>query len=189
MPSGQPEALEMNFFPYEPVEIPRNSNRLIAADAASMKDFWAEAERHLEEGVSAAVGCYIFSIRAGKGSLPWYVGCAEKQSFRKECFTSHKLNHFNNAVASRQGRPMLTLVAKLTPRERFAKPSGNGHRDIQLLENMLIATCVQRNSELFNVRDTKLLREMSVPGLINNSLGKDPERVRQFRKLLGTSKA
>ena len=179
----------MNFFPYDPVKIPRNSKGLVAADSVTLKRFWEEVDAQIEEGLSSAVGCYIFSIRAGKGSLPWYVGRAEKQQFRKECFTSHKLNHYNNAIAGRKGTPLLTLVAKLTPGEYFVKPSGSGHRDIQFLESMLITACVQRNGELFNVKDTKLLREMSVPGLINNSQGKDPGSVRKFRSLLGVRSA
>lgn len=179
----------MNFFPYEAVEIPRNSKGLVAADSASLKEFWAQVDQQVVEGLSAAIGCYIFSIRTSRGSLPWYVGRAEKQQFRKECFTSHKLNHYNNAIAGRKGTPLLTLVAKVTPGDYFAKPSGSGHRDIQLLENMLIASCIQRNNQLANVKDTKLLREMSVPGLINNSQGKDAESVRSFRTLLGVRSA
>lgn len=177
----------MNFFPYEPIEVPRAENGLVAGDSGTLREFWEDADSRIAADISRAVGCYIFSIRAGRGSLPWYVGCAEKQQFRNECFTNHKLNHYNNAIAGRKGTPLLTLVPKLTPRDQFAKPSSNGHRDVQLLENLLISACIQRNSDIFNIKDTKLLREMSVPGLINNSRGKDPASVNEFRKLLGAS--
>lgn len=175
----------MNFLPHTPIEIPRRRNGLIAAEKQALADFWSRVETELEEGLSGAIGCYIFSIRAGKGALPWYVGLAERQSFRKECFTSHKLVHYNNAIASRRGTPLLTLVAKYTPRGRIINPTGSQHRDIQFLEAMLVSNCLGRNENLYNVKDTKLLREMVVPGLLNTPAGKAPSSVAQFRTLIG----
>jgi hypothetical protein len=175
----------MIFFPHTSIEIQKHSNGLIASDKESLALFWSRVDDELEEGISGAIGCYVFSIRAGKGALPWYVGLAEKQSFRKECFTSHKLNHYNNAIANRKGTPLLTLIAKYNPSQKLVTPTGNGHRDIQFLEAMLISTCLGRNAELFNVRDTKLLREMVVPGLINTSQGKAAASVSDFKALIG----
>lgn len=151
----------------------------------SLATFWSRAEEELEEGISGAIGCYIFSIRAGRGALPWYVGLAEKQSFRKESFTSHKLNHYNNAIADRNGTPLLTLIVKRTQSQKIVNPTGNAHRDIQLLETMLIFTCLRRNPNLFNVRDTTLFREMVVPGLLNTRQGKIPSSVSDFKLLIG----
>ena len=175
----------MNFLPHTPIEIPRQHSGLIAADKQSMTEFWSRVEAELEEGLSGAIGCYIFSIRAGKGALPWYVGLAERQSFRKECFTSHKLVHYNNAIASRKGTPLLTLISKYTPKGKTVNPTGNQHRDIQFLEAMLVSSCLGRNGDLYNVRDTKMLREMVVPGLLNTPAGKTPSSVSQFRTLIG----
>jgi hypothetical protein len=175
----------MNFLPHSPIEIPRQSNGLIAVDKSSMTDFWSRVEAELDEGLSDGIGCYIFSIRAGKGALPWYVGCAERQVFRKECFTSHKLNHYNNAIVKRKGTPLLTLIAKYTPGDKIVRPTGRQHRDIQFLEAMLISNCLRRNADLYNVRDTKLLREMVVPGLLNTHAGKALSSVSQFRALIG----
>ena len=175
----------MNFLPHTPIEIPRQHTGLIAADKQSMATFWSQVEAELDEGLSGAIGCYIFSIRAGKGSLPWYVGLAERQSFRKECFTSHKLVHYNNAIASRKGTPLLTLIAKYTPRGKIVNPTGSQHRDIQFLETMLISNCLGRNSTLYNAKDTKILREMVVPGLLNTPAGKALSSVKEFRALIG----
>jgi hypothetical protein len=176
----------MNFFPHTPIEIPRQTSGLIAADKESMSDFWSRVEVELEEGLSGGIGCYIFSIRAGKGALPWYVGRAERQSLRKECFTSHKLVHYNNAIAARKGTPLLTLVAKYTPKGKIVNPTGNEHRDIQFLETMLISNCLSRNACLYNARDTKMLREMVVPGLLNTPTGKSVSSVLTFRTLVGS---
>jgi hypothetical protein len=175
----------MNFFPHTPIEIPRQNTGLIAADKESLSDFWSRVEVELEEGLSGGIGCYIFSIRAGKGSLPWYVGLAERQSFKKECFTSHKLVHYNNAIAARKGTPLLTLVAKYTPKGKIINPTGSDHRDIGFLEAMLISRCLSRNASLYNARDTKILREMVVPGLLNTPQGKSVSSVLEFRALVG----
>lgn len=175
----------MNFFPHTPIEVPRQKNGLIAADRDSLNAFWDRVDAEIEDGLSSAIGCYIFSVRAGKGTLPWYVGLAEKQSFRKECFTSHKLVHYNNVVADRKGTPLLTLVAKYTPGEKLVGPTGSGHRDIEFLEALLISNCLGRNPNLCNKKDTKLLREMVVYGMLNTPQGKLASSVSDFRNLIG----
>ena len=175
----------MKFFPHIAVEIPRNRNGLIAADKKSLAVFWSRVDIELEENLGNGVGCYILSIRAGQGSRPWYVGMAEKQSFRRECFTPHKLNHYNTATAAMKGTPLLTLIAKYTPSGRIVTPRAGGHRDVQFLESMLISTCIRRNPDLYNKRDTKLLREMMVPGLLNTPHGMTYASVAAFRDLVG----
>jgi len=175
----------MNFYPHEPFAIPKQKNGLVVTDKKTLAEFWDELDEETECDLSGAIGCYIFSIRAGKGVLPWYVGLAEKQSFRKECFTPHKLNHYNNAVAARKGTPMLTLVAKYTPSGKLISPTGGTHRDIQHLEPMLIAKCLGRNPNLLNMKDTMLLREMVVPGLINGGKGQPTASVATFKALIG----
>lgn len=175
----------MNFFPHTAIEIPRQSNGHVAADKESMSMFWMSVDAQLEDGLSSAIGCYIFSVRAGRGILPWYVGLAEKQSFRKECFTNHKLVHYNHVLASQRGTPMMTFLPKYTPGQKLLNPTGNEHRDIRFLERMLISNCLQRNSCVLNARDTKLLREMVVPGLLNTPKGMAYTSVSAFKALIG----
>jgi hypothetical protein len=175
----------LNFFPHTSIEIPRQDSGLIAGDKKSLNEFWDRVDSEVEEGLSGAIGCYIFSVRAGKGALPWYVGLAERQSFRKECFTSHKLVHYNNVVAARKGTPLLTLIAKYTPGEKLVGPTGSGHRDIEFLETLLIANCLDRNPDLCNKKDTKLVREMVVYGLMNTPQGKTAGSVAEFQDLIG----
>ena len=175
----------MNFFPNIPIEVPRSQNGLIAADKKSQAAFWEYVDNEIEDGLSGAIGCYIFSVRAGKGILPWYVGLAIKQSFRKECFTNHKLVHYNNIVAGRKGTPLLTFIPKYTPSSKLVGPTGSSHRDIEFLEAMLISNCLRRNRDLCNKKDTKLLREMVVPGLLNTPQGKESSSIAVFRGLIG----
>ena len=174
----------LNFYPYSPIAIPRTTKGLIANDGESLRLFWSGVEA-IEEGLSNAIGMYIFSIRAGGGIIPWYVGKAEKQSFSKECFQHHKLTHYNNAVVGRRGTPMLTFIPKLTKTDYFSSPNGKVQNDISTLENMLIGTCLKKNRQLLNARDTKLYREMCVPGYLNSPKGGVPSNVREFKVLLG----
>lgn len=175
----------MKYYPYGPLEIPLTKRRVAYRNKNPLSLFWDQFDELLP-GVSEAVGCYIFSIRAGKGIRPWYVGMAEKQSFRKECFAPHKLLNYNDCLSDRKGTPVLTLLPKLTATGRFAKKGANGHRDIRFLENMLISTCLQRNTELLNIKSTKLLKELEVPGLINTPRGRNNSEIIEFQKLIGT---
>ncbi len=83
-----------------------------------------------------------------------------------------------------QGRPRLILLAKLTPNDRLAG-SGDG-KDIEALENMLIALGVARNPDLCNVKGARYLREMEVPGYLNTPPGVSrAHSVQAFKEALG----
>ena len=174
----------MNFYPYGPFKIPKSNKGLISTDKDEQKSFWESIESN-EEGLSYGIGCYIFAIKAAKGALPWYVGIAEKTSFTKECFTAHKIVHYNNAIAARKGTPLLILIPKFTNKDRFSKCSSNGHKDIQFLENILIGIAFRRNPNLMNIKDTKILREMVVPGIINSRKGSPSKERSELQRILG----
>ena len=174
----------MKYYPYCAIEIPRQEGGLIANDKESMSYFWSNMEE-VEEGLSQAIGVYIFSIRAGKGNIPWYVGKAEKSRFISECFQHHKLTHYNNCISKRRGTPLLTLIPKFTKNDYFAQPNGTSHSDIATLEKMLIGTCIKKNNQLTNIRDTKLQREMVLPGYVNTPQGGVGNSVKEFKHLIG----
>lgn len=174
----------MKFHPYVPFEIPKQDNGLITRDKVKLREFWEIVDAE-EEGLSDAIGIYIFSIRAGRGVLPWYVGKSEKTSFFKECFQAHKVNHYDNCIAGRRGTPILTLIPKLTQADYFAQPNGSPQRDISTLEKMFIGACLQKNKDLVNARDTKIFREMVVPGYLNTQQGGVANSVKELKKLIG----
>lgn len=176
----------MKYEIYGPFSLPKDDRGYIHLDKSDQHDFWAElSEKH--PGLSGACGCYVFAVRASKGGKPWYVGKAEKRSFEQECFTADKLVKYNSAMkAVRKGTPILFLYARITSgKRRIARPSKNGSRDIDFLEKMLIGFALDKNADLVNVRDTKLLRGMSVPGLINKSPGKLPTSAAEAKRFLG----
>lgn len=162
-------------------ELPRR-NRLIDDCAASKKSFWEYVDNDVE-GLSGACGCYIFAAQ----NRPWYVGLAEKQSFGQECLTYQKVNVYNKVLAGyKRAAPWLYLIAKLTPGGNFSHPSKNGHSDIGALEKILIGLSISQNSKVANIRGTKFLKKMNVPGIINTEPGQSSAyAVQGIRDLLG----
>ena len=170
----------MRYAVYGPFEIPRNG-KIVSREREDKDALWDEVEQ-CKEGLSHACGCYVLVIR----NRAWYVGLAEKQSFRQECFTAHKIIQYDAALNEVQGVPNLLLLPRLTPTDNFASPSKNGHRDIRLLEKLLIGSAITRNPDLRNIKDTKLLREMNVPGILNSRQGQGrADSVQLLRRALG----
>lgn len=170
----------MKFETYGGFELQRN-RKLIAHSKTERHEFWAKVDEE-EPGLSDACGCYVYVI----GKRAWYVGMAEHQSFKSECFTPHKINQYNDALGQVAGRPSLLLLPKVTPGGRFAKPSKRGHGDIRLLESLLIGTALTRNVQLMNIKGTKLLKNMNVPGFLNSRQGQArAHSVQMFKRALG----
>lgn len=140
-------------------------NRLVSTSREDRNAFWDSVE-DWNPGLVDAVGCYVFVVRG----RAWYVGMAARQCFYDEVFTAHKLNQYNQALARVTGTPSIILIAKVTPGNRYARP-GTGHGDILVLEEMLIGMALGRNPDLQNIKGTKVLKTMRVPGVLNSQQG------------------
>ena len=171
----------MRYTVHGPFLLPRDTDGLFTREAGEKASFWETVESS-ESGLSDGVGAYLISVR----NVVWYVGLAEKQSFRKECFSAHKVTKIDSAIRRGSGNAFLHLLAKRTPTDRIAAPSCNGYRDVQFLENSLIGISLERNPELLNRSDTAILREIKVPGLFNSPphSGK-MKSVRSLQQILG----
>ena len=170
----------MNFSIHGPYEIPRDGN-LITRDRHRRRQFWDTIDVQTA-GLSEAIGCYIFSIRG----MPWYAGSAQRQDFKHECFSAHKITQYEAALHKGKGRAFLQLFARTTPGDRFCKKTTRAYRDIDFLENSIIGMALRRNPQLQNIRGTAFLRDMHVPGLVNNRPGEArAHAVRELRDVLG----
>lgn len=157
----------MKYEIFGPFEVLR-SGSLVDRSSVKKQEFWSYVDMEVP-GLSDAVGCYIFCV----GNKPWYVGLAEKQNFRSECFQPHKINAFNSGLdKAGKGKPNLIFLSKMTSTGRFAKVGVNGHKSSRVLEDMLIGMALANNPMLENIRGTKFLKELVVPGLINTPKGK-----------------
>ena len=172
------------FKPYGPFEVPSDDG-LVPTDR--LRAFWEGIEeRH--PGLQDAIGCYIFGMRAGKGSLPCYVGKTERASFKREAFQPQKLLLYQKALKGRRkGTPLLYLIALLTPtgKHRGAAKGRRGVGSIRKLEEMLIGTCLSRNSKLVNKSATKYLLLTQVPGYFNEPQGARSHQAKELALLLG----
>lgn len=167
---------------FGPFEIPRTENRQ-RVDRTSLRSFWQEVEAQppKNEGLASASGCYIFGIRAGKGAKPWYVGQATR-TFRQECFTPHKLVHYNGVLTGRTGTPILFLLARMTPTGRFVNTLGP--READWVEQLLIHHCLLANDDLLNVRGTAFSTEVIIPGILNSPKARRSKEEKDLRNLL-----
>ncbi len=157
----------MRFEVYGPYEVERAGNGLVAATADDRREYWQWVEDDVP-GLPDACGCYIFAIQASRGTLPWYIGKAERQSFSKECFSSHKINHYNNAIVGRKGKPVLFFLPQVTNKARFRKPTTTVRKAIGELESLLIGMAISRNPSILNTKGTRMLKELTVEGFLNS---------------------
>jgi hypothetical protein len=177
----------MHYYPYGPVEIPRDESGLVFIDPSTARQFWDAADE-LDFGLSTACGCYIFAVRAGKGVRPWYVGRAVNQAFKKECLTDHKVNKYNSVLSKQKGTPLIYFYARMTASgDKFCKPTVNKYHDTEFLEKHLIGLAFHKNSYLLNRNNLKILRDIYVPGLFNTKKGTLPVAAAQLRRVLGIS--
>lgn len=174
---------KLHFDIYGPYDVSRK-NKLVSTNAQLKKNFWEDVEEK-EAGLPDACGAYVFVVKGGRGALPWYVGLTTKRTFRHECLGAHQVNLYNQAISDKTGRPQLFLLAKKTSEKRFAKPSGNSHIDIKFLETFLISTALKRNAKLLNMRQTKHLRSLVVPGIINSPQRFPRPDEKKLKKALG----
>ena len=172
----------IEFSIHGPFEIPRRDG-LITRNIRNRREFWQSIEQK-EQGLPDACGCYVFSVHG----RVWYVGKASWQSFKKECFTPHKVMYFNEALHKVTGTPELIFIAHRTPARRFSKPCRQIQNGIEFLEEILIGIALRRNRDLLNIKGTKLLQSMVVPGILNTQKGTGKRMsVRELRKVLGLS--
>lgn len=161
------------------------SKGLVDKEAKSKKAFWDVVERDAP-GVPEACGCYVYVVKAKRGTLPWYVGITTKRTFRAEALGAHQLSHYNPAVSQKIGvTPQLFFLAKKTPQGRFAKPSTNPHRDVEFLEKFMFGLALTRNDSLSNSKNTKFLKTMVVPGILNSPQRQPTVPEKSLKKVLG----
>jgi len=156
-----------------PFEVPYyrgKAGRTITDD--DIKDFWKE---HVDIGKQR--GCYVFSVRAGKGLTPGYVGKATK-GFKQETFSHHKLTRYQQFLADyKSGTPVLFFVA--APQKKGAPNAVH----IKELETFLIQVALAANPDLLNIKGTKA-EEWGIAGVLRGGKGKTSSSGKQFRRTM-----
>jgi hypothetical protein len=155
-------------------------------------ELWAAVEDRCE-GLSGAIGCYLFCLKTPRRLVPWYVGMTvSEKGFRGECFQLHKLQAFNDVMMNHstpQARPVLFFFPLMTPASAFSRAGVSGRPLILWLERYLMMTAYARNAAIRNVRDMTLLRRVEVLGVLGVRRGRPHADVQQVRRaLFGTTR-
>ena len=145
-------------------------------DTDKLKEFWIACSQHRNKR-----GCYVFSVRAAKGELPFYVGKAAKQDFEKEVFALHKrCDHYNVVLGERPGTPRITFVVQAKERGRWSSSA------IDEVEEYLIGKAAKRNDGLTNLRRLPY-QAWAIKGVVASGAGKPSAEASNFKKLFGIS--
>jgi hypothetical protein len=145
-------------------------------DNTCIDTFWAAAQDY-----QARHGCYVFSLRAGKGARPWYVGKASMLTLGKEAFSLHKREIYNTIIGDHAGTPMMTFVVPA---------SGKGktpHLMIDEIEEYLIGHAASRNVNLANKRKLPS-QKWTIQGVVPAAQGKPAATAAAFKTLMGIQK-
>ena len=142
-------------------------------------NFWQDVEEK-QKGLPEACGCYLYTTKHGGTQTPWYVGKAEKQSFKKRALQHPKLI---SELFQKRRSIYLLLLPSLTKGGGFRKPRAT--KSISHLEAMLIGIALQNNKRLRNVSLARMLGAMYVPGVVNKRRGRYSTATQSLRRTLG----
>lgn len=132
-------------------------------------------------------GCYIYSVRAGKGYTPIYVGSATKRSLGVEAFAGDKrlkcLQHMANYG---KGTLHITFVV---PKDKVDENSCTRRgrcpeNIIKSLEKVLIAVAYRKNESLIN-KQNRCLADFYIKGALNSDGGFLSKAVFDFKDMMG----
>ena len=181
----------MRFKIYGKFDIPLEEDASNRIDPADVKAFWQQVEQE-KPGLPNACGVYIFGIegrlknKSRKTSMPWYIGKAEKQTFKQECFTHHKLITYNNTFSDHymsKGRPFLYLMVRQDEEEKFSTPTTSEYPGIRFVEKMFIQMGLSVNGGLKNVQNTDAIKTTAIKSVMNWR-SKESEGITLFKEML-----
>ena len=176
----------MNYEVYGAFDVPRKRSArgqwVLDLTAEAQRGFWREVDGRVP-GLPDALGCYLFSIRAGGGIRPWYVGQTTR-AFRRECFTADKQNVYHEVLNDMgRGTPILLFVARRTDGGGFSRAVDQG--EVDFAENLLMQLAYGDNPALRNSKGLRAMRRMVIPGVLNSRPGALSSGARQLRSALG----
>ena len=175
-----------HYYTFGPFTVPRKGGagrkKVLDSSREAINRFWEGVEDTIPR-LSTACGCYIFAMRAGKGITPWYVG-QSKTGFKKECFSPTKIIYYHDVINDiSKGTPVLILLARHTQGNKI---SGSvAENEANFVEQYIIGLALGKNPNLRNIKNTKFLRRLQIPGALNNPPGKPDDGAMLLRQTLG----
>lgn len=167
-------------------------------DQPDIKDFWDTVGQQ-NAILEKACGVYIFCVdgkqkRKGKTTnLPWYVGKAEKLTFKQECF-NHRNQLSYNKVISQLYREVTAInfyfVARHDEDGEFSAPAKKDdetvYEGVRFAERLFMQKSLAANNQLLNKQDLTNARRTRIRNILNWSVpGRDDSSVSALKDSLG----
>lgn len=161
----------MNYEVLGPFEIELENGIVSTRSVKKMKELWkghAQSELLME-----SCGCYVFCVK-NQTYIPWYVGQANRMKVANEATSDTKVKIYNEVISNyAKGTPVLFILPMTTPNGKPKKPTKGESKlaAVEFLEDWLIMSAYQRNSDLWNSMKTKFLKKLYVRGIFNPKKG------------------
>ena len=167
-------------------------------DQPEIKKFWDEVGKQNEK-LEKACGVYMFCVEGkqkGKGkitNLPWYVGKAEKQTFKQECF-NYKNQLSYNKVISQLYKEVTSInfyfIARHDENGEFSDPArkddGTVYEGVRFAERLFMQKSLAANHHLLNIKDLTNARRTHIRNILNWPVkGRDDCSVIELKRSLG----
>ncbi|MCY3940771.1 MAG: hypothetical protein OXG29_06795 [Gammaproteobacteria bacterium] len=148
-------------------------------DQSEINEFWVEVKKQHED-LERACGVYMFCVEGkqkGKGkitNLPWYVGKAEKLTFKQECF-NHRNQLSYNKVISQLYREVTAInfyfVARHDEDGKFSAPANKDEKTpyegVRFAERLFMQKSLAANNHLLNKMDLTNARRTHIRNILN----------------------
>ncbi len=174
----------MNYKIFGPYEIPLGLGEFKRRiDKDDIAEFW----NAVDPGLIDACGIYVFSIKTKSKEKPWYVGKAQKQTFKRECFTHHKLVCYHEALEKSKGIPMMYFVPRIRNKGNFSKPTSSktGYPDMNFVEQLFIELGFNKNKDIRNKKGTKNPEKLVIDGFYNHKDRRNKSVKQLYRLMIG----
>jgi hypothetical protein len=150
----------------------------------ALRAFWAEREKDARlNGLSAAVGVYVWTYREHGRRTPWNVGLTDRQGFKRR-FEQKEASFLRLLRDQPNSEIEVYLLALRSKSGKFRKPREAGVLKANgWLETMLIGAAIKVNPKLRNQAKVKYLRNAIVDGYLNDDEEKRNKSARTFSEL------
>ncbi len=143
-----------------------------SVDRDGLAEFWETAD------CGNRIGCYVFGIRSGRGTLPYYAG-RTRAAFERECFTADKLTKYHYVLTGvARGKPVMFFAILDVARGRL------NTKAVAALEERLIGLGLRRNDGMANVSGTRE-DDLTVRGVMGDGRGRPTSAASAFRSMMG----
>jgi len=135
-------------------------------------------EKEEFQSISKKQGCYVFALKAGHGSTPWYVG-KTTNSMIKECMVDGKLKCYNEILfRGIKGKPVMFFIVPLGNKNKIPA------KIIDEVETFLIQSARSQNEHSKNKKKVNL-PYWNIKGVIRSPKGGPEKEAKALKKMMG----